>query len=82
MLADLRAPGLYLVEVGGAHSVVSVGVNSPLLSNLMATHVSRDTTRPIWSGSIGDRPWSLYLTAVAFALLLGEWWTWQRRVTV
>jgi hypothetical protein len=30
----------------------------------------------------GQRPWWLYFAVLAAAAILGEWWTWLRRITV
>jgi hypothetical protein len=81
-VAALRAPGVYDVESGGAHSAVVVNVGDPQLSNLMRTgSVSGRSARVVTGGASG-RPWWVYCAAAAFALALTEWWTWQRRITV
>jgi hypothetical protein len=78
----LPGPGLYLVETGGARSVIGVNVGSPDISNLSATTLSSaDQARaapPVGAG----RAWWLYAVALAFVLAATEWWTWQRRITV
>ena len=40
-----------------------------------------DTAVIVASGASGQ-PWWMYCAALAFAVALIEWWTWQRRITV
>lgn len=81
-VALLRAPGLYVAEGGGARSRIAVNAGDPLLSNLMrTTPTAPGQSRPVTSGASGH-PWWVYCAAVALALALVEWWTWQRRITV
>jgi hypothetical protein len=78
----LRKPGLYVVEGGGARSTVAVNAGDQQLSNLMRSPTltgARTTT--VESGGAG-RPWWVYLVIAGFLLVLAEWWTWQRRITV
>jgi hypothetical protein len=79
-LARLRAPGLFLVEAGGSQSVIGVNVGNPAIANLLRTNLPDANQAPI--GGLAGRPWWIYAAACAFALLLAEWWTWQRRITV
>jgi hypothetical protein len=81
-LAMLRAPGLYTAETAGAKSVFAVNAGDPQVSNLARSTLSRsDQARPVGAGLSG-RPWWTYLAFAAFGLVLAEWWTWQRRITV
>ncbi|MGH9370642.1 MAG: vWA domain-containing protein, partial [Vicinamibacterales bacterium] len=79
----LRTPGLYVAEGGGSRSRIAVNAGDAQLSNLMRTTAmaSSGEARAVSAGASG-RPWWLYCAAIAFALALAEWWTWQRRITV
>ena len=79
-IASLRATGLYRVEGGGAHSVFAVNATDPQASNLLRTTLSSSSTTTATGRS--GKPWWLFFAAAALVLLAGEWWTWQRRVTV
>ncbi|HUF48872.1 MAG TPA: hypothetical protein VMM93_13730, partial [Vicinamibacterales bacterium] len=79
-IATLPAPGLYLVDVGGARAVVSANVGSPEVSNVARTNLADAT---VAAGGVGAGiVWWIYAVAVAFVLVALEWWTWQRRITV
>lgn len=81
-VARLREPGLYLVEAGGARSVIGVNVGGPDVSNLSRTNLA-DSVVQAGSGDVGaGHIWWLYAVALAFVLIAVEWWTWQRRITV
>lgn len=81
-LADLRTPGLYVAEGPGSRSTFAVNITDPQVSNTSRTTLaSSDRARPVLAGTSGQ-PWWLYAAAAAFVLILVEWWTWQRRVTV
>jgi len=81
-VARLREPGLYLVEAGGARSVIGVNVGGPDVSNLARTNLAASVV----DAGVGDvgagHIWWLYAVALAFVLIAVEWWTWQRRITV
>jgi hypothetical protein len=78
----LRAPGFYVVEGGGARSTIAINAGDAQVSNLMrANPLSGAQGRQVESGS-SARPWWIYLAVAAFLLVLAEWWTWQRRITV
>ncbi len=81
VLARLRTPGLYLVQAGGAESVIGVNVGNPTVANLSRTGLTDAATASAFSGLAG-RAWWMYAVALAFVLLIVEWWTWQRRLTV
>ena len=81
-LALLRAPGLYTYEGAGARGALAVHVGGPAVSDLTRSALP---ARPAAAGSPGPgptRPWWIVCVAAAFALALGEWWTWHRRITV
>ena len=78
----LDDPGLYLVELGGARSVMSVAVNNPELSNLSMTTVPAGAPRGQLSMIAASHPWWAYAVTLALVLACVEWWTWQRRITV
>jgi len=81
VVVRLDRPGLYLVEVGGAQSVLTVNVNNPALSDLSRT-TSRDRAGALAAGSIVGGAWWTSAVIVALVLATIEWWTWQRRLTV
>jgi Ca-activated chloride channel homolog len=76
-----RAPGLYVAEGGGARSTFAVNIADPGRSNLAHTNLQGGST-PAPARGLFERQWWLGCAIAAFALALGEWWTWQRRVTV
>jgi Aerotolerance regulator N-terminal len=77
----LRAPGLYTAEGAGSRATFAVNVSDPDVSNL--TRTSIDAAGAALPGNAGgQRPWWLYCVVLAFAGILGEWWTWLRRITV
>ena len=81
-IVNLRRPGLYRVETGGARGVVAVNVGDPLTSNLSRTSLAGGE-RPVQAaGVVSGQPWWMYGVLLAFALVAVEWWTWQRRITV
>jgi hypothetical protein len=81
-VATLRAPGFYVAEGGGARSTLAVSVADPLVSNLSRTNATGggQLARVVAGGS--GRPLWVYFALAALALVLAEWWTWQRRITV
>ena len=77
----LRAPGLYIVEGAGSRATFAVNVSDPDVSNLAKS--TAGTAGAAMPGGAGvPRPWWLYCAVLAFAAILGEWWTWLRRITV
>jgi hypothetical protein len=81
-IVQLRRPGLYRVETGGARGVVAVNVGDPQTSNLGRTSLAGGE-RPVQAaGVVSGQPWWMYGVLLAFALVAVEWWTWQRRITV
>jgi hypothetical protein len=81
-VATLRLPGLYVAEGGGARSTIAVNVGSTQVSNLERTTVFAPGRTQTVSSGASARAWWLYCALAAFALVLAEWWTWQRRITV
>jgi hypothetical protein len=77
-VATLTAPGLYLADVLGSENVVAVRSGDP--SNLLVSAVAEAT--PSSSPIAAGRPWWTLLAIAALVMVVGEWWTWQRRVTV
>ena len=78
----LRAPGFYVVEGGGARSTLAINAGNPQVSNLTrAPALGEAGARNVEAGMSGG-PWWLYCTLAALVLILAEWWTWQRRITV
>ena len=81
-VATLRTPGLYAAETGGARTTFAINSGDPQISNLMRTNLSasvRDNPAP---PGTSRQPWWIYCAVAAFLLVLAEWWTWQRRITV
>ena len=81
-LALLRAPGLYTYEGAGARGALAVHVGGPAVSDLTRSTIPAEPAAPPDLASDPSRPWWIYCVAAAFALALGEWWTWHRRITV
>ena len=77
----LRQPGVYTAEGAGARSTIAVNVGDPQLSNTERTSLASDRSRPVTAGA-SPRPWWVYCALLALVLLVAEWWTWQRRITV
>jgi hypothetical protein len=77
----LRAPGLYTVEGAGSRATFAVNVSDPDVSNLARSSADA-AAAGMPSNAGGQRPWWLYCAVLAFAAILGEWWTWLRRITV
>ncbi len=78
----LTVPGLYVALGGGARSTIPVNVGDPHLSNLGQTTLGPSSGVRTVTGGASAHPWWIYCALAAFALALGEWWTWQRRITV
>lgn len=77
----LRAPGLYVVETGGARSTIAVNTADSQRSNVARTSLAPGTHATPARGVL-ERPWWLACAIAAFVLACAEWWTWQRRLTV
>jgi hypothetical protein len=80
-IAVLRTPGVYVAEGGGATTRIAVNVGDPHLSNVQRTSLPPAGARAVTAGS-SSRAWWSYFAMAAFALVLLEWFTWQRRITV
>jgi hypothetical protein len=81
VLARLRTPGLYLVEAGGSESVIGVNVGSPTIGNLSRTNLPPESPSTVLA-AFASGAWWVYAVTLVFILVLVEWWTWQRKVTV
>jgi hypothetical protein len=80
--AVLKQPGLYSVEAGRARDTFAVNVADPQLSNLTRTSpFAASRGRPVSAGG-SAWAWWVYCAIAGFALVVAEWWTWQRRITV
>jgi hypothetical protein len=77
----LREPGVYIAEGGGARSTIAVNVGDAQVSNVGRTSLPAAGTRAVTAGA-SSHAWWMYCVIAAFALILAEWWTWQRRITV
>ena len=77
----LAAPGLYSIESGGARNTIAVNAADPQRSNVAKTTLGSGTNAALPRNPL-ERPWWLACALAAFVLAFGEWWTWQRRVTV
>ena len=80
-IAVLRAPGLYVAEGGGSRSTLAVNVGDPQVSNVQRSTLTGARANAVTAGA-SSYPWWLYCGIAAFGLILLEWWTWQRRITV
>ena len=81
VLARLRTPGLYLVEAGGSESVIGVNVGNPTIGNLSRTSLPPDASHATLA-MFGGGAWWLYGVVLALVLIVTEWCTWQRKITV
>jgi hypothetical protein len=77
----LSAPGLYTIESGGARNTVAVNATDPQRSNVSRTTLASGTSTASPPTPL-ERPWWIACAVLAFVLAFGEWWTWQRRLTV
>ncbi len=77
----LPVPGLYRAEGGGARSTIAVNAADPQRSNTAHTNLGSGSSAASERGVL-ERPWWVAFALTAFVLALGEWWTWQRRITV
>ncbi len=77
----LRAPGVYVAEGGGARSTIAVNVGDAQVSNVGRTNLAAAGARAVTAGA-SSHAWWMYCVLAAFALIVAEWWTWQRRITV
>jgi hypothetical protein len=77
----LSSPGLYTIESAGARSTIAVNATDPQRSNVSRTTLAAGTSTASPRNPL-ERPWWLACALVAFVLAFGEWWTWQRRLTV
>ena len=77
----LRAPGFYVAETGSARETIPVNVADAGVSNVERTELTGSGSQAVTAGR-SPRPWWVYCALGAFGLLLLEWFTWQRRITV
>jgi hypothetical protein len=80
-VGTLRAPGVYVAEGGGARSAFAVNVGDAQVSNLQRADLSVAGGTTVSAGA-PSHAWWLYLAVAAFFLMLLEWSTWLRRITV
>jgi hypothetical protein len=78
----LREPGFYVVDEGASQSTFAVNIGDPQLSNVGRTTLGPTELESGVKAGLAGRSWWVYCTACAFGMLLVEWWTWQRRITV
>jgi hypothetical protein len=81
-LGVLRSPGFYVVDEGGSQRTFAVNIGDPQLSNVGRTTLRPSELRAGVNAGFGGRPWWMYCIAIAFGMILAEWLTWQRRITV
>jgi hypothetical protein len=77
----LQTPGLYVAEGAGARSTFAMNAADPQRSNVARTSLEAGSNAASAPGVL-ERSWWAGCALVAFVLALGEWWTWQRRLTV
>lgn len=80
-LVRFLKPGLYLAEGGGMRTTFAVNVGDPQVSNISRTWLSQDVIEASDAARAND-PWWPWIVGLAFVLVLVEWWTWHRRITV
>jgi hypothetical protein len=78
----LRTPGLYVADGAAGPSSIAVNAGDPQISNVERTTLGTTAHALAVSSSGSVHPWWLYCAAAAFGLVIAEWWTWQRRITV
>jgi hypothetical protein len=81
-LGLLRDPGFYVVDEGASQSTFAVNIGDPQLSNVGRTTLGPTELESSAKAGLARRSWWVYCIACAFAMVLVEWWTWQRRITV
>lgn len=80
-LVKFPAPGLYLAEGGGMRTTFAVNVGDPQVSNVSRTSLSEEAQAQ-GAAARAEDPWWPWIVGIAFLLVLVEWWTWHRRITV
>jgi len=80
-LVRFPRPGLYLAEGGGMRTTFAVNVGDPQVSNVNRTSLSEEAQAQSAAARAND-PWWPWIVGLAFVLVLVEWWTWHRRITV
>ncbi len=80
-LVRFPKPGLYLAEGGGMRTTFAVNVGDPQVSNVNRTSLSDEAQAQSAAARAND-PWWPWIIGIAFLLVLVEWWTWHRRITV
>lgn len=80
-LVRFSKPGLYLAEGGGMRTTFAVNVGDPQVSNVNRTSLSEEAQAQSAAARAND-PWWPWIVGIAFLLVLVEWWTWHRRITV
>ena len=81
-LGLLRDPGFYVVDEGASQSTFAVNIGDPQLSNVGRTTLGPTELESGVKAVLAGRSWWVYCIACAFGMVLVEWWTWQRRITV
>ena len=77
----LRTPGLYVAEGGGARSTFAMNMADPQRSNVARSALASGAATASAQGFLNPS-WWIGCAIAAFVLVLVEWWTWQRRLTV
>jgi len=80
-LVRFPVPGLYLAEGGGMRTTFAVNVGDPQVSNVSRTSLSEEAQAQ-GAAARAEDPWWPWIVGIAFVLVLVEWWTWHRRITV
>jgi hypothetical protein len=80
-LVRFPGPGLYLAEGGGMRTTFAVNVGDPQVSNVSRTSLS-EAAQAQGAAARASDPWWPWIVGIAFLLVLVEWWTWHRRITV
>jgi hypothetical protein len=74
-------PGLFFAVHGGIRTPIAVNLSDPVASDIGRTHLptQADAGGPAEASRL---PLWTWLALAAWVLLVIEWWTWQRRITI
>jgi hypothetical protein len=80
-LFESSEPGLFYAIHDGVRSPVAVNLADPAASDVGRTRLPARVSQDDTTGTSRLPVWT-WLALAAWALLVLEWWTWQRRITI